>query len=459
MTRPPGPPHEPEHHDDTSAVPAAPGGAPPPSETPAAGSAGPRPRGRSGQEPSDDPSGPAAPDHPDGVHRTVSPDGPDETGAPEDSGSAEDVEADGLIRFRDEVEKESEGERKERGRRGLIALVAGGSAVLVAAGLAGAFVLFKPLLSPQDFDGPGTVPVVVRIAPGASAGEIAETLVRAEVVASARSFVGAVERRGKENSLRPGHYRMRKRMAASMALDLLLSSQARIRKRVTLPEGLRAVQSVARLAKGSGLPAAEFARLAAAPAGLGLPPYANGAVEGFLFPATYEVEPSTAPRDLMRATVRRFKRAATRVDLEAGAGRLKITPREVVIVASIAQAEGGRVADYPKIARVIYNRLASRAKLEMDSTVMYGLGKHGIVASHAEIKRDTPYNTYMHPGLPPGPICNPGEAALRAALSPAKGDWYWFVTVDPARRITKFTDKESEFVKFRAELNKRLGQH
>ncbi|RCG26269.1 endolytic transglycosylase MltG [Sphaerisporangium album] len=341
----------------------------------------------------------------------------------------------------------------------MLALVGGGSAVLVAAGLAGAFVLFRPLISPDDFDGPGTDPVVVEIAPGASAGEIAETLVRAEVVASARSFVGAVERRGVTNNLRPGRYKMRKRMASAMALDLLLSPKSRIRRRVTVPEGLRANETVARLAKGSGLPAAELARLVAAPARLGLPPYAKGAAEGFLFPATYEIEPTTRPLDLLKASVRRFKRAATRLDLEAGASRQRLTPRDVVVIASIVQAEGGHVADYPKIARVIYNRLASRAKLEMDSTVMYGLGKHGIVASHAEIKRDTPYNTYMHPGLPPGPICNPGEAALRAALSPAKGDWYWFVTVDPARRITRFTSKESEFVKFREELHKRLGQH
>jgi UPF0755 protein len=248
-------------------------------------------------------------------------------------------------------------------------------------------------------------------------------------------------------------------MAASAALDLMLEPGSRIRRRVTIPEGLRAVETVARLARGSGLPAGEMAALAAAPGGLGLPSYAGGAVEGFLFPATYDIEPRTTPQDLMRALVRRFTRAAAKIELEAGAARVRLTPRQVVVVASIVQAEGGTEADYPKIARVVYNRLASGAKLEMDSTVMYGLGKHGIVASHAEIKRDTPYNTYLRPGLPPGPIANPGEAALRAALYPAVGDWYWFVTVDPEHRITKFTDKESEFVKFREELHARLRRH
>ncbi|MEV6980182.1 endolytic transglycosylase MltG [Sphaerisporangium sp. NPDC051017] len=468
MTRPPGPPGEPEHHDRPS--------------TPSGGEREARERqGRVGPDSPDEPQGPGTPEdaRPRDPHE-----GPDDPAAPVDRSSAADAgpgageeaaaespgdtlpraaeetaDSEGLIRFSEDREPEREEERRRRGRRALLALVGGGSAVLVAAGLAGAFALFRPLISPGDFDGPGTDPVVVEIAPGASAGEIAETLVRAEVVASARAFVGAVERRGATNNLRPGRYRMRKRMASALALDTLLSPKARIRRRVTVPEGLRANETVARLAKGSGLPAAELATIVAAPARLGLPPYANGAAEGFLFPATYEIEPTTRPQDLLRASVRRFKRAATRVDLEAGAARQRLTPRDVVVIASIVQAEGGHEADYPKIARVIYNRLASRAKLEMDSTVMYGLGKHGIVASHAEIKRDTPYNTYMHPGLPPGPICNPGEAALRAALSPAQGDWYWFVTVDPARRITRFTSKESEFVKFREELHKRLGQH
>ncbi|MFG1878277.1 endolytic transglycosylase MltG [Sphaerisporangium sp. NPDC049003] len=369
---------------------------------------------------------------------------------------------DDLISFTDERLPEGADERRARAgrsKRALLLLVGGGSAVLIAAGLAGAFALFGPLMRPDDFDGTGSGPVVVEIAPGASAGQVADALVKAEVVASARSFVNVVEERGKSGSLRPGRYALRKRMSAASALDLLMAPQSRVRKRVTIPEGLRAAEAVARLAKGSGLPAAELGQMAAKPAELALPPYAKGTVEGFLFPATYDIEPATTPRDLLRSMVRRFKRAAAHVDLEAGAAGQRLSPRDVVVIASIVQAEGGRDSDYPMIARVIYNRLASRAKLEMDSTVMYGLGKHGIVASHAEIKRDTPYNTYMHPGLPPGPISNPGEAALRAALRPAKGDWYWFVTIDPQHRITKFTNKESEFVKLREELNKRLGQH
>nr|WP_221475446.1 endolytic transglycosylase MltG [Sphaerisporangium rubeum] len=345
-----------------------------------------------------------------------------------------------------------------RGRRAVVAVLVG-LGVVAAGVVTAAVTVVRPYFVPADFDGKGTGTVVVEVPAGMSAGEIGDVLERAGVVASRRAFTRVVDERGKAGTLRPGSYRLRKEMAAAAALDLMLESRSRVRKRVTLPEGLRASETVARLAKGSGLPLAELAALTAAPAALGLPPYADGVAEGFLFPATYDVEPKTTPRDLMRALVRRFERAAASMGLEAGAARVRLTPRQVVVVASIVQAEGGSEADYPKIARVVYNRLASGAKLEMDSTVMYGLGKHGIVASHAEIKRDTPYNTYLHRGLPPGPIANPGEAALRAALYPAKGDWYWFVTVDPERRITKFTDKESEFVKLREELHSRLGRH
>ncbi|WP_203992199.1 endolytic transglycosylase MltG [Sphaerisporangium rufum] len=349
-------------------------------------------------------------------------------------------------------------DRARGGRRRLLLLAGGATVMLVAAGLVLGYVAAGPLVAPDDYAGAGSGTVVVEITPGATAGDVAGVLARADVVASAGAFVRAVEGRGKAESLRPGRYRLRHRMAAGSALDLLLSPGARVRRRVTVPEGLRAGETLARLARLSGLPADGLARAAADRTALDLPPYAAGAAEGFLFPATYDIEPGTTPRGLLGSMVRRFRRAAADVGLEAGAARNRLTPRQAVVLASIVQAEGGRESDYPKIARVIYNRLAARARLEMDSTVMYGLGRHGIVASAAEIKRDTPYNTYLHTGLPPGPIGNPGESALRAAIQPAVGDWYWFVTIDPARRITKFTNKESEFVRFRQELNRHLGR-
>ncbi|MFB4272709.1 endolytic transglycosylase MltG [Nonomuraea sp. GTA35] len=319
---------------------------------------------------------------------------------------------------------------------------------------AGAIAVLKPYLSPDDFDGPGSGAVTVRIAPGSSAEAIGSALADAGVVASARSFVNVTEDRAVSDRLRPGHYRLRKGMAAGAALDLLLSPAARIVRRVTVPEGMRVSEVLTRLSKQAGLSLQALKGVDTAL--VGLPEYANG-LEGFLFPATYEIEPGDTAVDVLAAMAERFAAAARHVGLEEQAPRVNLTPLQVVTVASLIQAEGGTDADYPKISRVIYNRLARNMPLEIDSTVLYAQNRRTLKVTERDTKVNSPYNTYRHKGLPPGPIANPGEKALMAALNPAEGDWRWFVTTDPAHRITKFTSKESEFVRYREELNKNLG--
>ena len=118
-------------------------------------------------------------------------------------------------------------------------------------------------------------------------------------------------------------------------------------------------------------------------------------------------------------------------NLPAAAKHVHLTEAQVVVMASLVQAEGGRLSDYPKIARVIYNRLANGTPLQLDSTVLYGLNKFGILATDKDLTSPSPYNTYRHKGLPPGPIDNPGAAAIQAVLHPAAGPWLYFVTVNP----------------------------
>ncbi|WP_312024740.1 endolytic transglycosylase MltG [Nonomuraea sp. WAC 01424] len=336
-------------------------------------------------------------------------------------------------------------------RAGLIsaALVA----ALVAAG-AGMLMVVRPYLSPDDFEGTGSGTVTVRIPPGANAEQIGTALADAGVVASSRSFVNAAQERAVANRLRPGHYRLRKGMAAGAALALLLAPASRLVRRVVVPEGLRAGEVLRRVAQLAGLPLKELQGVDKSL--IGLPSYAPG-IEGFLFPATYEVEPGDKPVDLLAAMVERWGVAARQVRLAEGAARLGLSPLEAVTVASLVQAEGGTDADYPKIARVIYNRLGSDRPLELDTTVLYAQNRRSLKVTERDTKVNSPYNTYHRHGLPPGPIANPGEKALLAALHPAQGDWHWFVTTDPAHRITKFTNKESEFVRYREELNKNLG--
>ncbi|MEU1728418.1 endolytic transglycosylase MltG [Nonomuraea sp. NPDC005692] len=337
------------------------------------------------------------------------------------------------------------------GKAGLIsaALVA----ALVAAG-AGVLMVVRPYLSPEDFEGVGSGTVTVRIPPGANAEDIGTALADAGVVASSRSFVNAAQERAVANRLRPGHYRLRKGMAAGAALDLLLAPASRLVRRVAVPEGLRAGEVLRRVAQLAALPLKELQSVDKSL--LGLPSYAPG-IEGFLFPATYDVEPGDKAVDVLAAMVERWGVAARQIHLAEGARRLGLTPLEALTVASLVQAEGGTDADYPKIARVIYNRLRSNTPLELDTTVLYAQNRRSLKVTESDTKVNSPYNTYHRRGLPPGPIANPGEKALLAALNPAAGDWHWFVTTDPAHRITKFTNKESEFVRYREELNKNLG--
>ncbi|TMR24595.1 endolytic transglycosylase MltG [Nonomuraea turkmeniaca] len=336
-------------------------------------------------------------------------------------------------------------------KAGLIS--AGLIAGLVALGV-GVFAVLKPYVSPDDFEGTGSGAVTVRISPGSSAEAIGSALEEAGVVASTQSFVNATEERAVADRLHPGHYRLRKGMAAGAALDLLLSPASRVVRRVTIPEGLRTSEVLYRVARHAGLPLKDLQNVDKAL--VGLPEYASG-LEGFLFPATYEIEPGDTAVDVLAAMVERFGVAARKVRLAEQAARVQLTPLEAVTVASMIQAEGGTDEDYPKISRVIYNRLAKGTPLEIDSTVLYAQNRRTLRVTERDTKVDSPYNTYRHKGLPPGPIANPGEKALMAALHPAKGDWHWFVTTDPAHRITKFTNKESEFVRYREELNKNLG--
>ncbi|MEU8251715.1 endolytic transglycosylase MltG [Nonomuraea sp. NPDC048916] len=347
----------------------------------------------------------------------------------------------------------SRGARRRKARRRVGMLVSGVTVSVLALGVAACGAL-KPYIVPDDFDGIGRGAVTVRIAPGASASDIGAQLAETGVVASVRSFVDETEARAVTGRLKPGHYRMRKGMAAGAALDLLLAPDSRIVRRVMVPEGLRVDETLERVAAQSGLPLKELRQAASALPGL--PAYARGP-EGFLFPATYEVEPGATAVDVLASMAERFGVAAAQIGLKARAARVHLTPLEAVIVASIVQAEGGRDADYPKIARVIYNRLRRNMPLQLDTTVLYAQDRRTLKVSESDTRIRSPYNTYLRRGLPPGPISSPGEKALMAALYPAKGDWYWFVTTDPAHRITKFTDKESEFVRYREELNEYLG--
>ena len=267
----------------------------------------------------------------------------------------------------------------------------------------------------RDYAGQGTGEVQIRVQNGDTLSDIARTLVKADVVASIGPFVDAAETNAAAVGIQPGVYGMRLQMSGQAALDLLLDPAARLLSRVTLPEGLTVERTLARLSEQTGIPVEEFQAAAADTAALGLPAYANGVLEGFLFPATYDIEPDTAPADILRQMVARGVQAFDELQIPE-ADRLTVLTK-----ASLVQAEAGSVEDMGKVARVLENRLSDGMPLQLDTTVNYANGKGGITTTAEDRANQSPYNTYVHPGLPPGAINNPGEDALRAVHDPDPG--------------------------------------
>ncbi|MET7335784.1 endolytic transglycosylase MltG [Nonomuraea sp. NPDC005650] len=220
-------------------------------------------------------------------------------------------------------------------------------------------------------------------------------------------------------------------------------------RKVTINEGWRVSLLFDNLSRVTGEPAESFARAAEDGRALGLPPYAKGRLEGFAHPGTYRFADSATPAEILTAMVARFRETADELGLAS-----RRAPLDVVIIASLVQAESPTEADMPKVARVIHNRLARGMLLHLDSTVLYGLGEYRGNVTVEDTKLRSPYNTYRHRGLPPGPISNPGEAALKAALHPAAGSWLYFVATDPKRGTLEFATSGKEY----AELVERARQ-
>jgi len=194
------------------------------------------------------------------------------------------------------------------------------------------------------------------------------------------------------------------------------------------------------------------------PTAIGLPKQAKGKVEGYLLPATYDFGPKANPKSMLTAMVERWKQAAEESDLKKRAKGRGYSPAEVMTIASLIQAEANRPDDLGKVSRVIYNRLekpesGTNGKLELDATVLYAIDKEaGVDLTQEELDTDSPYNTRLYAGLPPGPIESPGDAAINAALNPTPGPWLYYVTVNLRTSETKFTDDYDEFLSFREEF-------
>ncbi|WP_370439956.1 endolytic transglycosylase MltG [Kineococcus halophytocola] len=331
--------------------------------------------------------------------------------------------------------------RGVRRRRAAVALVA--ALAVIGGGTWAAWGTLGPVVSgfteSDDYEGPGTGSVDVRVVAGDSGRAIGRTLAEAGVVKSSTAFVSASRDEPRTAGIQPGTYRLKENMSAAAAVALLLDPASKVTTRLTVPEGLTVPQVLTLVEDTTGIPAADLEAAAADPVALGLPPAANGNAEGYLFPATYAVNPGESAADVLKAMVTQ----ANTVLANLGVPPERL--HDVVVEASIAQKEARSAEDMAKVTRVLANRMAIGMPLQLDSTVSYAVGATGKVTTTAEQRAtDSPYNTYLHPGLPAGPISNPGEAALRAAMNPAEGPWLYFVTVNLETGETRFATTGAE---------------
>lgn len=332
-----------------------------------------------------------------------------------------------------------------------LAVLAGGALFVVTLGMDA---LRDRFAAPEDYAGPGTGSVTVEVKDGDAASDIAAALVAKDVVKSQEAFTDAAVDNPESRGIQVGFYQMRHEMSAEGALGVLVDPDNMLQQTVAFPEGWTVDQIVAQLAKKTDFSARRYTKVLRRPASLGLPAYAGADPEGYLFPATYEIRPNATPRSILAMMVTRYEQAAGDLDLEAQAAKLGVSPHEVVVVASLVQAEARFDADFAKVSRVIYNRLDKDMALQFDSTVHYAVGRDGTVGtSDDERNVDSPYNTYKNTGLPPTPILAPGQQALEAALHPAEGPWTYFVTTNPDTGETKFAETYQEHLKNKAEFD------
>lgn len=302
-----------------------------------------------------------------------------------------------------------------------------------------------------DYGGSGTGDVRVEIGAG-SLTEVGDTLVEADVVKSTKAFVGAAEQNPRGSGIQPGTYAMRKQMSAQSAVSLLLDPKARVFEGVTIPEGKTANQVYAILAKATGVPVADFQKAAKDPKALGVPDSwfartdgqpVTRSIEGFLFPAGYDFKPGRTAADYLRVMVKHFMSVADELDLVARSKDRDFSAYEVLTVASLAQAEAGNTDDLGKVARTAYNRLQVGSPeipckcLEYDVGINYyyqltgrPTKPSGKMSTEELRDKRNPYRLHGKEGLTPTPINNPGLAALRGAVAPPPGDWFFFVAID-----------------------------
>ncbi len=347
-------------------------------------------------------------------------------------------------------------------RRGRLAVLVGVAlAIAIAAWLLGPRIFGGPK-PPSDYVGEGKEDIVIQVHEGDSGAVIAQDLLDKGVIADVGMFISAASANPKLAAIQPGYYKVRTEIPAATAVAKLVDPENRVGKLV-IPEGkqLDDITVVGSDKPNPGIfslisdascldlngtrkcisatdlkAAAEEGSLQSlnvpdwAVKGAGAMGQSHRRLEGLIAPGTWNIDPSSSPKEILAKLVGDSGEQYLKGGILDAAKGLNISPYEVLIVGSLVQKEA-QPADFAKVARVIYNRLASDYdRLEFDSTVNYPLDRQEVATTDQDRHTETPWNTYAKAGLPATPICSPGAEALAAAEKPEPGDWLYFVTID-----------------------------
>ena len=264
----------------------------------------------------------------------------------------------------------------------------------------------------------------VLIAPGSDFDSIVASLVRSGVTRHPWLLRALARVRGASAEIRAGRYRFQAHLDTAALLDRLLAG-GRNSIRVTIPEGFTDRQIAQRLARHGLVDAMTLERAFKHDTAV-IDGVRITGLEGFLFPDTYLIPIAATPEEIEAQMLARFRQELPADALER-AKRLHVSLVGAITIASMIEREAKIDRDRPLIASVIYNRLRLGMPLQIDATVEYALPHHRSVLTYADLRVRSPYNTYLHPGLPPGPISNPGRASIEAAFHPAKTDFLYYV--------------------------------
>lgn len=290
-----------------------------------------------------------------------------------------------------------------------------------------------------DYEGDGVSPEILLVIEEGDIGEdVARKLAELGVTKSFEA-VYSILLQDTSITFLPGTYRLLTEMSGQSVISALQNPDNRVVYKVTLQEGIPLDSALETLADNTDIPLADFQEAVEDPSLYGVNPPINS-LEGYLFPATYTIEPGSEAVDVIQTIV------STMIGRLEGLGVAPDKWHEVLTKASLIEREAGVTEDFFKVARVIENRLADDMALQFDSTVTYWERSYGTVwtTDEARANADNPYNTYYYKGLPAGPIGAPGDTALDAALNPAEGDWLFFVTVNLQSGATVFSATADE---------------